>query len=105
MNSETSESRFLKGRIDLKIVVVGSSGTGKTSFCNLWINDTFSEDYKATVMSEFSFKMYNYKGNYYKVQIWDLAGQDKNCMVAKIFAKDCHGIIVLSDATNIGTYT
>ena len=97
MNSETSESRFLKGRIDLKIVVVGSSGTGKTSFCNLWINDTFSEDYKATVMSEFSFKMYNYKGNYYKVQIWDLAGQDKNIYTSKVFTKGSHGCLILYD--------
>ena len=97
MNPETSESRFLKGRIDLKIVVVGSSGTGKTSFCNLWINDTFSEDYKATVMSEFSFKMYNYKGNYYKVQIWDLAGQDKNIYTSKVFTKGSHGCLILYD--------
>ena len=97
MNSETSESHFLKGRIDLKIVVVGSSGTGKTSFCNLWINDTFSEDYKATVMSEFSFKMYNYKGNYYKVQIWDLAGQDKNIYTSKVFTKGSHGCLILYD--------
>ena len=75
-----SESRFVKGRTDIKIVIVGSTGTGKTSLCNLWINNTFSEEYKATVMSEFSFKMYNYKGNYYKIQIWDLAGQDKNSL-------------------------
>ena len=59
MNEQNkSESRFIKGRTDIKIVVLGSSGTGKTSLCNLWINNTFSEEYKATVMSEFSFKMY-----------------------------------------------
>ena len=83
-----SESRFVKGRTDIKIVILGSSGTGKTSFCNLWINNTFSEEYKATVMSEFSFKMYSYKGNYYKVQIWDLAGQDKNIYTSKVFLYD-----------------
>ena len=88
MNDQNkSESRFIKGRTDIKIVVLGSSGTGKTSLCNLWINNTFSEEYKATVMSEFSFKMYNYKGNYYKVQIWDLAGQDKNIYTSKVTLK------------------
>ena len=92
-----NESRFIKGRTDIKIVVLGSSGTGKTSFCNLWINNTFSEEYKATVMSEFSFKMYNYKGNYYKVQVWDLAGQDKNIYTSKVFTKGAHGCLILYD--------
>ena len=91
------ESRFVKGRTDIKIVILGSSGTGKTSFCNLWINNTFSEEYKATVMSEFSFKMYSYKGNYYKVQIWDLAGQDKNIYTSKVFTKGSHGCLILYD--------
>ena len=98
MNEQNkNESRFIKGRTDIKIVVLGSSGTGKTSFCNLWINNTFSEEYKATVMSEFSFKMYNYKGNYYKVQVWDLAGQDKNIYTSKVFTKGAHGCLILYD--------
>ena len=98
MNEQNNnESRFVKGRTDIKIVVLGSSGTGKTSFCNLWINNTFSEEYKATVMSEFSFKMYNYKGNYYKVQVWDLAGQDKNIYTSKVFTKGAHGCLILYD--------
>jgi small GTP-binding protein len=98
MNDQNkNESRFIKGRTDIKIVVLGSSGTGKTSFCNLWINNTFSEEYKATVMSEFSFKMYNYKGNYYKVQVWDLAGQDKNIYTSKVFTKGAHGCLILYD--------
>ena len=98
MNEQNkNESRFIKGRTDIKIVVLGSSGTGKTSFCNLWISNTFSEEYKATVMSEFSFKMYNYKGNYYKVQVWDLAGQDKNIYTSKVFTKGAHGCLILYD--------
>ena len=98
MNEQNkNESRFIKGRTDIKIVVLGSSGTGKTSFCNLWINNTYSEEYKATVMSEFSFKMYNYKGNYYKVQVWDLAGQDKNIYTSKVFTKGAHGCLILYD--------
>lgn len=51
-------------------------------------------------MSEFSFKMYNYKGNYYKVQIWDLAGQDKNIYTSKVFTKGAHGCLILYDAEN-----
>ena len=46
---------------DIKIIVVGNSGTGKTSFVNKWIKDTFDETYKATIASEFSFKVVDYK--------------------------------------------
>ena len=95
-----SQSRFLKGRSDIKIVLLGNSGAGKTSFCNLWINNIFNEEFKPTIMPEFSFKMYKYKGNYYKVQIWDLAGQDKNIYTAKVFTKGAHGCLVLYEAEN-----
>ena len=105
MTSENkNESRFVKGRTDIKIVVLGSSGTGKTSFCNLWVNNIFPEEYKATVMSEFSFKMYNYKGNYYKIQIWDLAGQDKNIYTSKVFTKGAHGCLILYDTQSKNSF-
>ena len=101
MNSENkSESRFLKGRTDIKIVVLGNSATGKTSFCNCWVNNIFLEEYKSTIMSEFSYKMYNYKGIYYKIQIWDLAGQDKSIYTSKVFTKGSHGCLILYDTQN-----
>jgi len=85
---------------ELKIIVVGDSGTGKTSFVNKWIKDTFDENYKATIVSEFSYKIYDYKNKSYKIQLWDLAGMDQNICITKIFSKDSHGCIVLSDITD-----
>ena len=82
---------------DLKIVLVGNSGTGKTSFARRWTNGDFSETYKATIMSDFTYKIYSYKGKNYKIQIWDLAGQDKNIFTSKIFTKNAHATITLSD--------
>ena len=85
---------------ELKIIVVGNSGTGKTSFVNKWIKDTFDENYKATIVSEFSYKIIDYKDKSYKIQLWDLAGMDQNICITKIFSKDSHGCIVLSDITD-----
>ena len=90
-------------RSDLKIIVIGTSGTGKTSFMNKWTKNIFSDTYKATIVSEFGFKIFEQEGKLYRIQLWDLAGQDKNAMVTKIFAKDAHGCVVMSDATNIQT--
>ena len=90
-------------RSDLKIIVIGSSGTGKTSYVNKWTKNIFSDTYKATIVSEFGFKIFEQDGKLYRIQLWDLAGQDKNAMVTKIFAKDAHGCVVMADATNAQT--
>ena len=88
---------------DLKIIVIGTSGCDKAQFVNKWTKNTFNDMYKATIVSEFGFKIFEYGDDLYRIQLWDLAGQDKNAMVTKIFAKDAKGVVVMSDATNIQT--
>ena len=86
-------------RSDLKIIVIGSSGTGKTSYVNKWTKNIFKEEYQATIVSEFGFKIFEHEGKLYRIQLWDLAGEDKNSTVTKIFAKDSHGCIIVTDVT------
>jgi small GTP-binding protein len=85
---------------DLKIIVVGNAGTGKTSFVNKWTKNTFSENYKATIVSEFGYKIVSYNNIYYRVQLWDLAGQDKNATTTRLFSKDSHGALILCEINN-----
>ena len=101
MDSRPSDAGSI--RSDLKIIVIGSSGAGKTSYVNKWTKNIFQEEYKATIVSEFGFKIFEQDGKLYRIQLWDLAGQDKNAMVTKIFAKDAHGCVVMADATNAQT--
>jgi len=89
-------------RSDLKIIVIGSSGAGKTSYVNKWTKNIFQEDYKATIVSEFGFKVFEHQGKLYRIQIWDLGGQDKNSTITKIFAKDSHGCVIVADAMRPG---
>ena len=90
-------------RTDLKILVVGHTGTGKTSFVARWTKDEFKEKYQATIVSEFGFKIHESNGNLYRVQLWDIGGQDKSPAMAKIFSKDSHGCVIISDSTNLKT--
>ena len=53
------------------------------------------------MVSEFGLNFVEENGKIYRIQLWDIAGQDKNFMVTKIFAKDAQGCIIMSDATNI----
>ena len=88
---------------DLKIIVIGKSGTGKTSFVHKWTKNIFPEEYKATIVSEYNYKIVDYEGKFYRIQIWDLAGQDRSVKTTKSFAKGSHGCVVLCDATDLKT--
>ncbi len=70
---------------------------------NKWTKNTFSESYKATIASEYGFKIYEHNGKLYRIQLWDIAGQDRNAKLTKTFAKGAHGAIVVCDATNLET--
>ena len=71
IRSSNTETNFGK---DLKIIIVGNSNSGKTSFVNKWIKNQFVENYKATILSEFNCKIYEKNGKIYRIQIWDIAG-------------------------------
>ena len=98
---DANESKDIKNEI--KIIIIGNSNTGKTSFVNKWTKGTFTDFYKATVVSEFSHKIYQHKDKFYRIQLWDLAGQDQNTHITKIFSKNSHGCVVLCDITNKDT--
>ena len=91
----------LNGNKIIKIIIIGNSGSGKTSFCNRWIKGTFSETYRATIMTDFSEKIYNYNKKDYKISLWDLAGQDRNIHTTKILTKNALCCLVFCDITNI----
>lgn len=86
---------------EIKIIVIGNPGTGKTCFVNRWTKNTFSDTYNNTILTEYGFKIFEDGENLYRIQIWDLAGQDNHMNLTKIFVKDAHGCIVMSDATNL----
>ena len=82
---------------DLKIIVIGCSGAGKTSFVQRWIKGEFENVYKPTIVTEFQYKVYECRGQTYRIQLWDIGGQDKTPSMAKIFTRDSHGCIVVCD--------
>jgi len=90
--------------VDLKIIVVGNERTGKSSFASCWANNSVSQDfYHATVLANFFFKIFEYKGKKYRIYIWDLPSKDKDLTYLRLIGKDSHGCIIMSDASDIKT--
>ena len=50
-----------------------------------------------------NFKLVDYEGKFYRIQLWDVAGQDRSAKIIRSFAKGSHGCVVLCDATNVST--
>ena len=47
---------------ELKIIVIGTSGTGKAKFVDRYTKNIFNDKYLATIISEFGYKEYEKNG-------------------------------------------
>ena len=67
-NDTIKEAKHKKKRNkDLKIIIVGNSGTGKTSLVNKYIHNKFAKTYSPTIASQFSYKIYKKDEVIYRV--------------------------------------
>ena len=83
---------------DIKIIIIGDVSTGKTSFMKRWITGKFDDEYKITIKYEYNYKVINVNNIIYRVQIWDIGGQDRtHSCLSKIFVKGCHAVFIFSD--------
>ena len=82
---------------NIKIIVIGNPSTGKTSFVKFWTKQHFSEKYKATITSEFEYKIMKINNKIYRINVWDLGGQDNNMHLQSLFTRDCNGVLIFSD--------
>ena len=88
---------------DLKIIIVGDSGTGKTSFVNKYILNRFADTYQATIATQFSSKILEIDGITYRLQFWDIAGQDRSVTTTNIFCKNTNGVVLCCEINDNNT--
>lgn len=83
----------------LKVLVIGETATGKSSLVNRLVQNMFQENYKATIGCEFGFKVIEVNGVTLRVQLWDLAGQDRLGGISRMYCRDANGALVVADIT------
>ena len=80
---------------DVKAILLGESGVGKTCIINRYINNEFNESLEWTLGSAFFLKEI-IKGNIkYNVNVWDTTGQEKYHSVTNLFINGSHIIILV----------
>ena len=99
-NKEEEEKKF---GMDLKIIIVGDISTGKTSIINRYINEKFETLNKTTLSPEFSYKIVKSNGTIFRIQFWDIPGQNRNPELTGVFCRDSQGIIFCTEVDNLNS--
>ncbi|MFV2014544.1 MAG: Rab family GTPase [Candidatus Heimdallarchaeota archaeon] len=95
MNSEDDYNE-----IQIKCIVIGDPGSGKTSLRRKFIGESFDTNYLQTIGSDFSYQVVQLDKHNIGLALWDLAGQPQFKSVHSLFYKGAGAIIVVYDVTN-----
>lgn len=89
----------------VKIIVIGNSLVGKTSFIHRYVNNGFRPDYKSTIGVDFAIKQVQTSTNKtVKVQLWDIAGQERFTYLTRAYYKDASGCVLMFDLGSIPSF-
>jgi len=86
----------------VRILMIGESGVGKSSLLVRYSENQFRASYMATIGLDFMCKNVKLPG-YEKpvqVQLWDTAGQERFQVITKAYYRGAHGIVLTYDVTD-----
>ena len=73
---------------EIKIIVVGETGVGKSNIIIRYNGGEFEPNSIPNNGSSFIVKYYTFGNKVYRINVWDTAGQEKYHSLTKIFVKD-----------------
>jgi small GTP-binding protein len=85
--------------LDIKMILLGDSGVGKTSIIGRYVDDSFSNDEASSSSMTYIQKKIKINNQKINLSIWDTVGQEKYRSLTKLFFKDTK-IVILVYAIN-----
>ena len=85
---------------EIKAILLGNSGVGKTNLINTCAGFDFDEDHETTSCCSYRQKILEINDKKYIINLWDTAGQELYRAITKIFIKGSHIVIFVYDITN-----
>ena len=89
----------------LKLLLIGSSGVGKSALVRRYTDDVFvEEDAAATIGVDYKIKSLCVDGKWFKLSIWDTAGQERYRTLTSSYYRGAQGVVILYDVTDLRSY-
>ena len=93
-----------KPRTQLKLIVLGDSGVGKTSLLYRFVKQEFSQVYRATIGADFLSKEILIDDKHISLQVWDTAGQERFQSLGMAFYRGADACVLVYDITNLKSF-
>ncbi len=81
----------------IKIIIVGSPGVGKTCLLNQYCYGQFNSNSPPTISVDFTTKVTHYQNHTLRLQLWDIAGQDRYQSLSKLYIRGAQGCLIVTD--------
>ncbi|XP_072128361.1 EF-hand calcium-binding domain-containing protein 4A isoform X1 [Mobula birostris] len=107
IGTETMESEPMRSSPDrmFKVVFIGNSGVGKSSFIHRYCYDRFLTETNATIGIDFQVKSLVLDNTRVALQLWDTAGQERFRSISKQYFRKADGVVVMYDVTSEASFT
>lgn len=89
---------------EVKVVLLGDTGVGKSSLVLRFVTNNFKPYSESTIGASFMSKVVTVDGKQTKFQIWDTAGQEKYHSLAPMYYRGAAAAIVVYDITRASTF-
>lgn len=102
-NETNQENNYSVDRLvyDLKIILVGNSGVGKTSLLGRFLGNEFDKNYQCTISAETKAKKLNIDmSTSVNLKIWDTCGQEKYRSLIKNYYQNSSLAIIVYSVTD-----
>jgi Ras-related protein Rab-1A len=86
-----------------KVLIIGDSGTGKSSLMLRLVDDTFINSYISTIGVDFKIHTILHNNKIIKLQLWDTAGQERFRTITSSYYRGANGVFIIFDLTNLET--
>ena len=93
-----------KDMITYKILILGDSSVGKTTFIVRFCEGKFKEDSLTTIGLDSKVKFISRQDKKIQLQIWDTAGQERFRSLSKSWYKGADGILLMYDISNYDSF-
>lgn len=85
---------------EIKMILLGNCGVGKTSIISRYIKDEFNADEMTSTGANYATKRININSKEYILNLWDTAGQERYNSVTKMFIQNAQIVLLCYSITD-----